>query len=137
MMTGAGLSGRMKAYGILSSIGVIMAGKPGSFLKKTVDRFLPDPGQGPTAEQREAGFWSYRFIGLKPDGSKVIAKVKGDRDPGYGSTSKMLGEAAVCLALDKSRCPEVAGLLTPATALADPYIERLESNAGLSFEIVT
>jgi short subunit dehydrogenase-like uncharacterized protein len=59
--------------------------------------------------------------------------VIGDRDPGYGSTSKMLAESAVCLALDKT--PENYGVLTPSTALGDPLRKRLEEKAGLTFKI--
>ena len=71
-----------------------------------------------------------------PNGDTHLGKVTGDRDPGYGSTSKMLAEAAICLAMDRDKCPTTAGLLTPSTALGDAYIDRLQNNAGLTFELL-
>ena len=113
-----------------------MAGKPGSMLKKLTDKVLPDPGEGPNKSQRDNGFYNLHFYGKMRDGSIHVAKVKGDRDPGYGSTSKMLAEAAICLAKDKEDCPSVSGILSPAVALAGPYLKRLSDNAGLTFERV-
>lgn len=136
MMTGSGLSGRLKAYAGLAVLGAMMAGKPDSFYKKTVNRFFPEPGEGPNKQEREAGFWDYRIYGVMPEGDNVVARVTGDRDPGYGSTSKMLGESAVCLALDKRKLPRKKGVLTPASAMGNVLIERLQSYAGLSFEIL-
>jgi len=98
-------------------------------------KVLPDPGEGPSKSQRENGFYNLRFYGKMKDGTTHIAKVTGDRDPGYGSTSKMLAEAAICLAKDKSKCPDIAGVISPATALAGPYLKRLIDNAGLTFEL--
>ena len=65
------------------------------------------------------------------DNSKVFAKVIGDMDPGYGSTSKMLGETAVCLA--KDILPDYSGVLTPSVAMGDAILSRLQKNAGLTF----
>lgn len=136
MMTGDGIGGRVKAYSTAAALGILMVGKPGSVLKKLTDRVLPDPGEGPNEHQRNTGFYNLRFYAKMRDGSMHEAKVTGDKDPGYGSTSKMLAEAAVCLAKDKDVCPKVAGLLTPAIALGDVYIDRLQSNAGLTFELM-
>ena len=72
-------------------------------------------------------------IGRFADGRQIRSKITGDRDPGYGSTSKMLAESAVCLALDD--LDSGAGVLTPAAAMAAPLLKRLRENAGLSFEI--
>ena len=79
----------------------------------------------------------YKFIviGKMEDGTLLRGTVKGDRDPGYGSTSKMLSECAVCLAKDKDKTPEVAGVLTPSTAMGNVLLGRLEKNAGLSFKV--
>jgi len=100
------------------------------------DKILPDPGEGPNEKQRNAGFYNLRFYCKMDDGSLHVTKVTGDKDPGYGSTSKMLAEAAICLAKDKDKCPDTSGMLTPATALGDAYLTRLETNAGLTFELV-
>ncbi len=135
MLMGDGVGGRMKGYATAGTLGLLMAGKPGSILKKITDKVLPDPGEGPSKSQRENGFYNLRFYGKMKDGTTHIAKVTGDRDPGYGSTSKMLAEAAICLAKDKSKCPDIAGVISPATALAGPYLKRLIDNAGLTFEL--
>lgn len=136
MMTGKGIAGRAKATAILAALGALMAGKPGSLWKKVVSKFLPDPGEGPSEKERENGYFNIALFGKTKEGSWVRGKVTGDRDPGYGSTSKMLGEAAVCLARDKDNCPDVSGILTPAVALAEPYLDRLQNKAGLSFEMI-
>lgn len=131
MMTGDGFGGRVKGYGTAAAMGVVMMAKPGSLLKKGVDAMLPEPGEGPNKKERENGFYNLLFIATLEDGSTVSAKVTGDRDPGYGSTSKMLAESAICLALDE--LPAVAGMLTPATAMGDALLKRLQDNAGLGF----
>lgn len=134
MMTGDGFSGRAKGLMTAGAMGVMMAGKPGSLLKKVTDKVLPSPGEGPNKEERENGFFNLKLFATLADGSQVQGRVTGDKDPGYGSTSKMLGEAAVCLARDIDRCPDVAGMLTPSTALGDAYLERLQNHAGLTFD---
>lgn len=131
MMTGSGVGGRMKATMGAIGLGVVMGAKPGSFMKKMVDSRLPKPGEGPDKNARENGFYNLLFFANTKDGQAVSAKVTGDRDPGYGSTSKMLAESAICLAKDD--LPEVAGMLTPAVAMGDALIERLVANAGLTF----
>lgn len=93
----------------------------------------PKPGEGPTREERETGFYDILFVGATANGETLRASVAGDRDPGYGSTSKMIAEAALCLVRDR---PErVGGVTTPAAALGDALIRRLEANAGLRFRI--
>jgi short subunit dehydrogenase-like uncharacterized protein len=91
------------------------------------------PGEGPTEEERESGNYDVIFAGMSRDGELMISSVQGDRDPGYGSTSKMLAEAALCLLKN----PDLAsgGLWTPAAALGEALLERLEAHAGLTFQI--
>lgn len=137
MISGEGIKGRIKGFGGLLTLAALMAGKPGSLWKKIMGKVLPEPGEGPSKEERESGFFNFTVVGKFENGDKIIARVTGDRDPGYGSTSKMLGESAACLALDKGKTPEVAGVLTPSTAMGDALLDRLESNAGLSFSIVS
>lgn len=102
--------------------------------RKLAQRFLPKPGEGPTREQREAGYYELFFLGINPEDRSMDTKIKvsGDLDPGYGSTSKMLGEAAVCLAKDKLDVG--GGVWTPASALGSKYLQRLTTSAGLTFE---
>ncbi len=93
----------------------------------------PKPGEGPTKEEREAGFYDILFVGIADDGRKVKVSVKGDRDPGYGSTSKMLAEAAICLVKDCTSVP--GGVWTPGAAMGSHLIDRLQKNAGLTFTV--
>jgi len=135
VLTGKGLGGRAKATMVSLGMGAFALGAAmgptRSLLNKTV---LPKPGEGPSPEQRKAGFFNIVVEGRTSEGSALRARVKGDRDPGYGSTSKMIGEAAVCLARDIG--DDVGGgFWTPATALNGKLLERLQANAGVTFEI--
>ena len=130
-MTGKGFSNRLKATSAAASLGMLMLAKPGSFIKKIVDKKLPKPGEGPTKKEREEGFYNLRFYTQLNDDSRVVGKVTGDMDPGYGSTSKMLAECAIALAKDE--LPETYGLITPAVAMGDALLKRLIDNAGLTF----
>jgi len=100
---------------------------------KSMANDTTQPGEGPTREQRETGFYDVLFVGQDTNGQTLAASVKGDMDPGYGSTSKMISEAAVCLA--KNLGTASGGIWTPAAALGSPLIERLQKNAGLSFQL--
>jgi len=93
----------------------------------------PKPGEGPSKEERESGFYDIMYIGEMAGGESLVISVKGDRDPGYGSTSKMLSESAVCLLKDATDTP--GGIWTTAPAMGDKLIKRLQDNAGLSFTL--
>jgi short subunit dehydrogenase-like uncharacterized protein len=92
---------------------------------------IKDPGEGPTAEEREKAWFRVGFVG-EGGGQRVQTQVSGG-DPGYGETSKMLAESALCLAHDE--LPELAGQLTTAVAMGQPLIDRL-GRAGIKFEVV-
>lgn len=93
----------------------------------------PRPGEGPSREEREAGFYDVLFLGMDAEGHQLRVAVKGDRDPGYGSTSKMIAEAAVCLLQDATSTP--GGIWTTAPALGQALIDRLQAHAGLTFAV--
>ena len=133
VLTGRGMGGKLKGIGGMWALAAMSAGRPGGLYKRMVGRFLPKPGEGPSKSQRESGFFAIKMLGRLADQSVFKCQVKGDRDPGYGSTSKMLGESAVCLALDKETTPDIGGVLTPSTAMGQALLTRLEQNAGLSF----
>lgn len=135
--TGTGALGLAKAAGMSAALGSLLAGAvtaPGrAFLKRFV---FPDQGDGPSPEAREKGHYRIRFAGVDAEGRTLHAVVNGDRDPGYGSTSRMLGEAAVCLARRAPHGPgEPGGFSTPAAAMGDALLDRLPGNAGLTFEV--
>ena len=128
-LSGKGVLGQVKGY--LSLIPIFLATrKKGSFIKNIVDYILPKSGEGPSEKTRISGYYNLRFY-LTQQNKIYLSKVIGDMDPGYGSTSKMLAESAVCLALDKT--PETYGILTPSVALGNPLLKRLQENAGLTF----
>lgn len=95
----------------------------------------PKPGEGPSREEREAGSYDVLFLGEDGRGNSLRVGVKGDRDPGYGSTSKMIAEAAVCLLQEAAATP--GGIWTTAPAMGEPLIARLQANAGLAFAVET
>ena len=128
-LSGKGVLGQLKGY--LSLIPIFLATrKKGSFIKNIVDYVLPKSGEGPSKKTRISGYYNLRFY-LTQQNKIHLSKVIGDMDPGYGSTSKMLAESAICLALDKT--PETYGILTPSVALGNPLLKRLQENAGLTF----
>jgi short subunit dehydrogenase-like uncharacterized protein len=95
----------------------------------------PKPGEGPSKEERENGRYDLLYIAIASDGRQVRASVKGDRDPGYGSTSKMITECAICLLRDTPDVP--AGIWTPGAAMGTRLIKRLVDHAGLRFDVET
>lgn len=131
------------AYGadfVYDEMMVTGAGEKGEALANAVaaDKSLgaddgPQPGEGPSREERESGFYDVLFIGTDTAGHSLRVGVKGDRDPGYGSTSKMITEAAVCLLQDAPDTP--GGIWTTAPAMGNALIARLKANAALSFTV--
>lgn len=93
----------------------------------------PKPGEGPSKEERENGLFNLLYVAIAPDGRTVRAGVTGDRDPGYGSTSKMISECAICMLHDVTDV--AAGFWTPGAAMQHKLIKRLRDNAGLTFEV--
>ena len=93
----------------------------------------PKPGEGPSRAERDAGFYDVLFVGTDAQGQHLRVGVTGDRDPGYGSTSKMIAEAAVCLLQDATGTP--GGIWTPAAAMGVPLMARLSARAGLTFAV--
>ena len=91
------------------------------------------PGEGPSKEERDSGRYDILHVAIAPDGRAVRASVKGDRDPGYGSTSKIISECAVCLLRDTPEVP--AGIWTPGAAMRHRLIDRLAAHAGLTFAV--
>jgi short subunit dehydrogenase-like uncharacterized protein len=93
---------------------------------------LPKPGDGPTAQQRENGNFEIVFAGQAPS---LRAVVTGDRDPGYGSTARMLAQSALCLLHEADRSVTGGGVWTPGSAMGMLLVQRLHKHAGLTFEI--
>lgn len=120
LITGAGEKGEAFAHAVASDQSLGAEGGP-------------KPGEGPSRAEREAGYYDVLFLGQAPTGETLRVAVRGDRDPGYGSTSRMIVEAAVCLLQDAK--DSAGGIWTPASAMGMPLVERLRNNAGISFAV--
>ena len=134
-LTGRGVTGWLKGTVMTLALGGLVLGISMSPTRKLLQRFvLPKPGEGPNRELQQTGFFNLMQIGKLPDGTVLRTRITGDQDPGYGSTSKMLAEAAVCLAKDELDAR--GGVLTPASAMGGQLLTRLRDSAGLTFDIV-
>ena len=138
--TGRGLRGRIAALGMAAGLAGFMFAGATAPTRRLLERFaLPAPGEGPSPEAQRAGHFDLRFHGTTADGRVLGVKVTGDRDPGYGSTAKMLGQAAACLAQDFAGSRRIAGaggFPTPASLFGLRLIERLRAHAGLRFDVL-
>ncbi len=96
---------------------------------------VPKPGTGPSREEREQGHYELFFIGRTAMDKVLSATVRGDSDPGYGSTAKIVGETALCLARQTARSQLPGGVWTPGAALGLTLVDRLQAHAGLTFTL--
>jgi short subunit dehydrogenase-like uncharacterized protein len=134
VMTGRGISGWLKGSTMVLGLGALVFFASFAPTRKLLQRFvLAKPGEGPDRELQRTGFFNLMQIGVLQDGTVVRSRISGDQDPGYGSTSKMLSECAICLAKDELETD--GGVWTPAAVMAKPLIQRLRKNAGLKFEL--
>ena len=136
---GAGLKGRLTATAIAGGLGAFVGALSWSPTRSALQKLvLPDPGDGPDRAAREAGFFKIRLHGrgTSNDGQpfEMVAHVAGNNDPGYGETAKMLGESALCLALDGAELEPQGGILTPASCMGVRLVDRLRT-AGMRFEV--
>jgi short subunit dehydrogenase-like uncharacterized protein len=136
MSFGKGPRGLLLATGVTAGTAVGFAAMTVRPLRRLVaDRLLPAPGEGPSKETRERGFFVTRLVGTLPDGArKLRGTVRGTSDPGYGETAKMLSESAVCLAQDADVIRREGGVLTPASCMGMRLVERLR-DAGMTFDV--
>ena len=132
-----GIKGKLSSYAMSAALlgfATAMIIKPSrELLSKHV---LPKSGSGPSSEDQENGYFDIRLFGQTAKKDSIATKVTGDKDPGYGSTSRMLSQAALCLSQDISKEEVDGGFWTPASAMGDKLLTRLEEHAGLSFEVV-
>ena len=131
--TGRGPRGWSKAAALAGGIAGFFAASSLPLTRPILESRLPAPGEGPSQEARERGFFNTHLLALG-NGSTVRGLVADQRDPGYSSTAVMIAESALCLALDELEVPHQGGVLTPATAMGTRLIDRLKA-AGLTFEV--
>ena len=138
-LMGEGASGALRATGMTAGLGAFAAGMTLKPTRKLLQRFvLPSPGEGPDEKTREGGYFRVKLVGrgrgVKGDAFEVRGEVGADKDPGYGATAVMLGEAAICLAKEEESGPVEGGVLTPASAMGMTLVERLR-RAGMIFSV--
>jgi short subunit dehydrogenase-like uncharacterized protein len=132
-----GAKGFLEATGLTVGLGVFLAAAAMPPTRALLERLLPAPGEGPSKEARDRGFFVTRLVGIgepsAPGGApRLLATIRGKSDPGYGETAKMIGESAICLARD-----DVAprgGVLTPASCMGLKLVDRLRA-AGMDFAV--
>ena len=130
MSTPGSLRGAALAAGITAGLGALALALGQPWLLDRLARRAPPPGEGPSADVRARGHWIVRLVAEGDSGERLVYLASDRADPGYGSTAKMLGEAALCLARDPLSSP--GGVLTPSVAMAQPLLDRLR-RAGLTF----
>jgi short subunit dehydrogenase-like uncharacterized protein len=136
MATGDGRLGEQRAKALARTARVQDALLGFAPTRALLRRFaLPQPGQGPSRRQRETGRYEVLFSGETASGQALAAVVAGDRDPGYGSTSKLIAETALCLVNDVDRTMAPGGVWTPGAAMGMALARRLQARAGLSFTL--
>jgi short subunit dehydrogenase-like uncharacterized protein len=136
-IVGRGLKGMLGAQAMGMALGGFLLASAIPPSRWALQRFvLPKVGNGPSPAAQEKGFYDLRFFGKTESGETLWVKVKGDRDPGYGSTAKMLGQAAACLALDCAKQDKAGGFWTPSTLFGEKLLDRLTRYAGLQFEVI-
>ena len=137
MLTGGGDKGRKAAKRVAGAMKWGMLAMAIAPIRAVAQKFfLPKPGEGPTPEQQLSGYFDLRFVGTTPQGKKLKVRVTGDRDPGYGATAKMLAQAGISLRRDVDSSERGGGFWTSALAFNERFVSRLQSHAGMTFEIM-
>lgn len=129
-----GMKNLVAAATFTAGLGLFMAGVLFGPTRKLVESRLPKPGEGPDEHSRKNGFLKVKLHAESEGGVKKVLTITGQGDPGYQLTSLILGQSALCLALDGDKLPKVAGVLTPATAMGRVLIDRLVA-AGMTFSL--
>jgi len=134
-ITGQGTGGALSAAAMALGTSTMNGLASITPARKLLQKVLPKPGEGPSPETIETGYFDIDLLAKHPTDPSLnlLGKVHGDRDPGYGSTAKMLAECAVSLAQDE--LPVEGGFWTPASAMGDALLERLPNHAGVSFKL--
>jgi short subunit dehydrogenase-like uncharacterized protein len=134
MATGSGPAGALAAGVVTAGLGALVAGFAAPGARQVLDRVLPKPGEGPSEQTREKGWFRHDVEATTSTGARYTARVSASGDPGYAATAVMLGESLLCLGLDGDRLPDRTGSLTPATAMGPALVERLRT-AGHVYEV--
>lgn len=135
MSLGKGPKGALTSHAISGAIKAFLFSMSLSPSRNTLKKWvLPKPGEGPSHKAQEEGHFDLQFWAKTPSGKIAQAEVKGNRDPGYGATARILAESAICLAQQIPKSEKAGGILTPASVFDERLIHRLNKNAGMSFK---
>lgn len=133
--------GWMSATAVAIGSAVVGAVFKQRWLHPLLRKMLPSPGEGPTKEQRENGMFKHSVVAVDEKNNHVVVGTVGDyhRDPGYFSTSRMVLEAGLALALQQAELDAdekvlKGGVITPASGIGQVLIDRLK-RAGYVFEV--
>jgi short subunit dehydrogenase-like uncharacterized protein len=128
-VTGFGAGPAAPALAVTASAGAKAAEAGLAFgpSRALLSQLLPAPGRGPGEKTRRTGYFRIQIHTRTSAGLRYLGTIEAQGDPGYAATSVMLGETALCLALDRDQLPDRAGVLTPATAMGAPLAARLRS----------
>ncbi len=122
------------ASAVAAGTGLFLGAMSLPMTRRLLDKVLPAPGQGPSEETRDKGFFVTQTFTRTTTGARYRSQMRASGDPGYKATAVMLGESALSLALDRSKLPDRSGVLTPAVAMGDVLVDRLR-NAGFALEV--
>lgn len=141
IISGKGWRGWMKASSLAATLGTFFVAAGIKPSREVLEKYLlPKPGTGPSDQAQKSGFFDIRFCAFDQSGKQMRVKVTGQGDPGYASTSKMLGQACASIALDfhadKNKTGATGGFCTPASFFGDALIARLQSHADIVFELM-
>jgi short subunit dehydrogenase-like uncharacterized protein len=130
---GNAVTSRIGAGVVAVGMGALFGGLSMKPTRRVLDRFLPKPGEGPSEEARNKGFFKHKTFTTTSTGKRYVATVAAQGDPGYKATAMMFGEAALTLALDRDKLSDFHGVITPAVAMGDALTDRLRA-AGMTIE---
>ena len=130
---GTGPAAPVRALAVTAAFTALLAAVALRPSRALLGPVLPKPGEGPGEKTRRTGLFRMEVHARTPSGARYLTRVEARGDPGYAATAVMLGESALCLALDRDRLPDRAGVLTPATAMGATLAGRLRA-AGQTFE---
>jgi short subunit dehydrogenase-like uncharacterized protein len=133
-VSGNAVTSRIGAGVVAVGMGALFGGLSMKPTRRVLDRFLPKPGEGPSEEARNNGFFVHKTFTTTSSGKRYVAKVEAQGDPGYKATAMMFGEAALTLSLNRDQLPDAHGVLTPASAMGEALTERLRA-AGMKIEV--
>ena len=131
---GRGTQDRLQAYAVAAALGTAVTAMSNRYTRSVADRLLPSPGEGPGEKAREEGHFRFELRTTTDSGRRLLAVVAAKGDPGYAATAVMLGESALCLAVDQDRLTSGGGVLTPSVAMGDALVERLRI-AGMTLTV--